>query len=199
MKSLEDTASRPAVIALGANLPFQGHGPARTLRRALAEFSARGLGLGAVSRFYSTPCFPPGAGPDYVNAAALITAGLPDDPASILGLLHGIEAEFGRERLERWGMRTLDLDLVALGESVLPDARTQDGWRALPQEEQGRNAPDQPILPHPRLQDRAFVLVPMLDILPHWRHPRLGLDVGQMLAALPPEDRAAIRPLADGN
>jgi 2-amino-4-hydroxy-6-hydroxymethyldihydropteridine diphosphokinase len=51
------------------------------------------------------------------------------------------------------------------------------------------------ILPHPRLQDRAFVLVPLADVAPDWVHPRLALTVAQMLAALPPEDVAAVTPL----
>ena len=98
-------------------------------------------------------------------------------------------------REQRWGMRTLDIDLLALGDSVLPDAQTQDAWRDLAPETQARLAPDRLILPHPRLQDRAFVLVPLADVAPDWRHPRLGLTVRQMLEALPAADREAVKPL----
>ncbi len=114
----------------------------------------------------------------------------------LLAVMHGIEAEFGRRRDSRWGMRTLDLDIVAIGETVLPDEMTWRVWVNLPPEDQPRHTPDQLILPHPRLQDRAFVLVPLADVAPDWHHPVTGRSVTGMLAALPEEDRAAVRPLA---
>jgi 2-amino-4-hydroxy-6-hydroxymethyldihydropteridine diphosphokinase len=187
--------SRHALVALGANLPFEGEPPAATLRKALAALADEGLAVLAVSRLYATPCFPAGAGPDYVNAAALVEAPPSVDLALLLAALHRVEARFGRERKQRWGMRTLDIDLVAVDDSVLPDAATQDAWRALAPEAQIGTTPDQLILPHPRLQDRGFVLVPLADVAPDWRHPRLGLTVRQMLAALPPQDRDAVKPL----
>lgn len=186
-----------ALIALGANLPFRGDPPARTLRAALAEMGRRGVAIEAVSRFFATPCHPPGAGPDYVNAAAAIDP-RGRAPAELLALLHEIEAAFGRRRDLRWGRRTLDLDLLAVGDSVLPDTATWRRWRDLLPEAQAREAPDRLILPHPRLHERAFVLVPLADIAPDWRHPVTRQDVAQMLAALPAAERAAIRPLDGG-
>ncbi len=184
-----------ALVALGANLPFEGDPPAVTLERAVKALSEEGLSVLAVSRFFATPCFPAGAGPDYVNAAAVLEVGPETDATSIMATLHRIEGQFGRKRETRWGMRTLDMDLLALGDSVLPDAATLDDWRNLPPEMQIRRTPDQLILPHPRLQDRAFVLVPLADVAPDWVHPRTGLTVAEMLAALPEADRAAVRPL----
>ncbi|MEZ5798959.1 MAG: 2-amino-4-hydroxy-6-hydroxymethyldihydropteridine diphosphokinase [Paracoccaceae bacterium] len=188
----QDTAITGIFIALGANLPVGDAAPEQTLAQALAALPAEGLGVVRASRFYKTPCFPAGAGPDYVNAAAELRSESAVDAGAVLAALHRIEARFGRERLNRWGMRTLDLDLLAMGESVQPDAATQDAWRGLPVEDQARLAPDRLILPHPRLQDRAFVLVPLADVAPDWRHPRLGQTVSQMLAALPEADRQAV-------
>jgi 2-amino-4-hydroxy-6-hydroxymethyldihydropteridine diphosphokinase len=192
---LQITNTRHALIAFGANLPFDGQPPAVTLRAAAEALAEEGLPVLALSRLYETPCFPPGAGPDYVNAAALLDCSGMADLQDVLAGLHRVEARFGRERAQRWGMRTLDIDLLAMGDTVLPDAATQDGWRDLAPDRQIGTTPDRLILPHPRLQDRAFVLVPLADVAPDWRHPRTGLTVRQMLDALPEADRNAVKPL----
>jgi 2-amino-4-hydroxy-6-hydroxymethyldihydropteridine diphosphokinase len=114
---------------------------------------------------------------------------------SVLEILHRVENRFGRKREQRWGMRTLDLDLLALDDSVVPDATIQAQWRDLVAADQMRQAPDQLILPHPRLQDRAFVLVPLADVVPTWRHPTLGQTVVEMRDALPQADRDALVPI----
>lgn len=176
-------------------MPSAALQPAETLAAAVAALAARGLSAIAVSRFFQTPCFPAGAGPDYVNAAAVLRVS--DTSAiQVLSILHEVELLFGRERRQRWGMRSLDIDLLAMGKQVLPDATTQQAWRDLPPERQIRMAPEQLILPHPRLQDRAFVLVPLADVAPDWRHPLLQRSVAEMLADLPAADRDAVRPVA---
>ena len=81
-----------------------------------------------------------------------------------------------------------------MGAEVRPDAATQDRWRALPAAAQAQVAPDQLILPHPRLQDRGFVLAPLAEIAPGWVHPRLGQSVAAMLEALGPEGLAGMAP-----
>ena len=188
MKSCEG-----ALIALGGNMPSFVGTPEATLQAALKDLRERGVRVDAVSRFYHTPCFPAGAGPDYVNAAAQVSHDGP--PQDLLTLLHQVEAIYGRDRVQRWGQRTLDLDLLAVGDLVLPDLAGFHAWHALPAEDQKMRAPDDLILPHPRLQDRAFVLVPLADVAPGWRHPVLGLNVSEMCAALSPEDVTAVRPL----
>ena len=181
------------IVALGSNLPGPAGAPAQTLSAALKGLGDSGLAVASVSRFFATPCFPKGAGPDYVNAVAILTGA--SDPARILSVLHRIEAAHGRERDQRWGQRTLDLDLVAVGDAVSPDRATFETWRDLPLTQQMRRAPDQLILPHPRLQDRAFVLVPLAEIAPGWMHPVTGQTVQQMCDALPQAEKSVLHPL----
>ncbi|KEO54139.1 hypothetical protein TP2_04255 [Thioclava pacifica DSM 10166] len=152
-----------------------------------------GFSLVAVSRFWRTPAVPEGSGPDYVNACCKMRSGLQFD--EILATLHKVESEFGRQRDARWASRGLDLDLLAVEERVCPDLDTWTRWRNLPIESQMREAPEELILPHPRLQDRGFVLIPLADIAPLWRHPVSGMSVMEMLAALPEAEKAAIEPL----
>ncbi|MEO0485424.1 MAG: 2-amino-4-hydroxy-6-hydroxymethyldihydropteridine diphosphokinase [Pseudomonadota bacterium] len=181
------------VIALGANLPLHGDEPPATLRAALRALQARGIAVCDTSRFFSCPAFPAGNGPDYTNAAAVLETTL--TARALLDALHAVEAQFGRERATRWGQRTLDLDLITAGEGVFPDRATHAEWRLLDAATQRLRAPDEMILPHPRLQDRAFVLVPMADIAPDWRHPVLGKTVVEMRDALPPEALAEMVPM----
>lgn len=187
------------LVALGANLPSDVGSnlrtPAETIRAALSDLGAHGLVLRAQSRLYATPCFPAGAGPDYVNAAAVLDAASGQTPADILAILHMLEAKYGRQRTQRWAGRVLDIDLLACGDQVLPDAATHRFWRDMPPADQARLTPEELILPHPRLADRAFVLVPLVEVAPDWCHPVLGQTVQQMHDALDPADLAAVRPL----
>lgn len=186
-----------ALVALGANLPFGEQPPEITIVRAIRALAQHGLSVAGQSRLYRTPCFPRGAGPDYVNAAACVTLRHGMTASDVLAILHRVEETWGRARVGRWAGRTLDIDLLAVGDSVLPDPQTQTHWRDLPFRDQVRLAPDQLILPHPRLQDRAFVLVPLAAVAPDWVHPLLGLSVAQMLALRPTEEIATVTPLPD--
>lgn len=186
---------KQALVAFGANLPHGGKAPEDTILAAAETFAAANMPVRRMSRLYRTPCFPAGSGPDYVNAAAVVTLRHGTVADDVLCSLHAIEAQFGRERIRRWGMRTLDLDLIALGDSVLPDLAGFMHWLHLPADAQSREAPDRLILPHPRMQDRAFVLVPLADVAPEWRHPVLGRTVTEMRDALPADLLAEVVPL----
>lgn len=152
-------------VALGANLSSPVHGgPRETLEAAVLALGAAGLRVAARSAWYETAPVPMSDQPWYVNGVVRIETALA--PAQVLEALHGIEAAFGRVRDMVNGPRVLDLDLLAHGGTV------SEGW---------------PVLPHPRLHERAFVLRPLADVAPDWRHPVSGLDIPAMLAAVGPE------------
>lgn len=166
------------LVALGANLPGPDGRPAlETCRAAAARLDALpGLRLRALSRWYATAPVPPVPGvPDYVNGVALLEprrGSAAPDPATLLAALQSAEAAFGRTRPYPDAPRTLDLDLLAMGGTV-------------------RHASD-PILPHPRLHLRAFVLAPLCDVAPAWRHPLLGRSAADLLAST---GASGVRPL----
>ncbi len=182
-----------ALITLGSNNISPWGDATATVQKAMTAVSKAAQVTAKHSRLYQTPAFPPGSGPDFVNAAmAFVTALSPHD---LLALLHGVEAEAGRARTVRWGPRTLDIDLIGLGDAICPDVQTQTHWRDLPPDAQTQATPDQLILPHPRVQDRAFALVPLADVAPDWRHPVLDQTITQMLSACAEDDIASVVPL----
>lgn len=194
----KNATCRKVLVALGSNVAAEQGDPADIVRSALNALKSLSENNFQTSRIYQTPCFPPGTGPDFVNAVASLCTNLA--PEILMSRFHEIEAQFGRVRAERWGARTLDIDLLAVANQVLPDPATVRRWIALELKDQQTTAPDQLILPHPRLQERAFVLVPLADVAPEWRHPVLGRSVAEMLAALPAGELDGITPIdpADG-
>lgn len=173
------------LVALGANLASPLGPPRVTLEAALDRLAERGLACTGRSAWYRSPAFPAGAGPDYVNGAARLDG--PLGPEEALAALHAVEAALGRTRGERWGARSCDLDLLAHGDAVLPDAATVRRWMRLGLAARTRETPDRLILPHPRLHERGFVLRPLADIAPDWTHPLIGSDMRSLLASLPPQ------------
>jgi len=159
--------SRRAIVALGANLGE----PRRTFETALALLAEEAGPILARSRWILTPALvhpddPVREHPPYLNGVVVLASEL--EAETLLAVLHGIERAMGRDRhreLLPWQPRILDLDLVALENEVrLPPAR--------------------PVLPHPRMHERDFVLGPLCELWPDWRHPLLGRSAAELLAGL---------------
>lgn len=186
-------SSDVAVVALGANLPSAFGGPRKTLEHALSRLDGGRWRVKRRSRWWRTPAYPPGSGPDFINGVALLETVA--SPAETLAQLHEVEAELGRERRARWAPRTVDLDLLAMGATVLPDLKTAHAWLSMSDAAASTATPDTLVLPHPRLQERAFVLAPMVDVAPEWRHPVLDQTARQLLEALPPSALEGVAPI----
>ena len=157
-----------AYIALGSNLPHEGvDGPA-LLARAASALQAAGWAPRARSGIWRSAAWPPSDQPDYYNAVVgLDPQGV--SPQALYAVLREIESRFGRARRERWDARTLDLDIVAMGSLVGTFGEVT--------------------LPHPRMHERPFVLAPLTEIAPDWRHPVLDKSASDLLAALPADYR----------
>ena len=158
-------------IAFGSNLSVGGRSPVEVVRAAVATLQRHGVALPAVSSLWRTEPVPAANQPDYANAVARAETAL--SPADLLALLHRVEAEFGRVRGEANAARGLDLDLIDYDSQVSVPGGL-------------------PILPHPRMHQRAFVLRPLSEIAPHWRHPVSGRAVDDLIAALPAGQMAEI-------
>ena len=157
------------LVALGANLPGAGGtGPKENCERAIALLEEEGLAVIARSRWYRSTPWPPSDQPDYVNGVARIEAH--GSPEALLRRLHAIESRMGRVRGAPNAARLIDLDLLAFGRMV---RRAPSGGN-----------PTQLLLPHPLLQDRAFVLLPLSEVAPKWTHPATGRSVEEMIADL---------------
>lgn len=182
---------RNVLLGIGGNQPNSGRTTREILEIALRLIAKSGFCVNKISHFYNTPAYPAGSGPDYLNAA--VSAGWQGSADEALAALHSIEAELARTRDSRWASRTVDIDLLAFGDRILPDKAAQAQWMALPLERQMTETPQHLILPHPRMQDRAFVLVPLAEIAPDWCHPITGKSVLDMRDALPASDLAQIR------
>lgn len=150
-------------LGLGANLPSAHGTPVETLEKAVAAIAARGVVIRARSPWYESAPVPRAADqPWYVNGVIEVATDL--EPAQLLALLQQVELDFGRVRSVPNAPRTLDLDIVAYGDRVVTEGA--------------------PLLPHPRMHERAFVLLPLRDLAPGWRHPQSGRDLPGLIAAL---------------
>jgi 2-amino-4-hydroxy-6-hydroxymethyldihydropteridine diphosphokinase len=149
------------LIALGSNLAGSFPSSRALLEAALDGFAAAGLVVVKRSSWWRSASWPDPAQPDYLNALAIVETRL--DPRETLAALRTIEAAFGRRRDAPNAPRTLDLDLIAHGRVVL------DGNGL--------------ILPHPRAAERLFVIGPLAEIAPQWRHPVLRSTARDLVKA----------------
>ena len=149
------------IVALGSNLSGDFPSSEALLETALARLDQAGLPVLRRSRWWRSAAWPDPSGPEYRNGVAIVEA--PPEPRSVLDTLFSIEAEFNRKRAVRNAPRTLDLDLIAHGRTILDVESLR--------------------LPHPRAHERLFVMGPLAEIAPEWRHPVLGLDARVLAAA----------------
>ena len=153
-------------IGLGANLPHPTYGaPVDTLKAALADLGAREVEIQGLSPWYRSAPVPASDQPWYLNAVARIATNLPAD--RLLAVLHEVEEAFGRVRSAPNAARRIDLDLLDFRGGI-----TSGG-------------PGKATLPHPRMTARAFVMRPLADLAPAWRHPVTGTSIAALVAALP--------------
>jgi 2-amino-4-hydroxy-6-hydroxymethyldihydropteridine diphosphokinase len=153
------------LVAIGSNLAAPGFAsPQDTAESAVAELPTIGVGVVARSPWYVSEPVPASDQPWFVNGVAAVATDLP--PEALLARLLALETRFGRARGGRNAARSLDLDLL-----------DYDGRQC---------ATATLVLPHPRLHERRFVLVPLGDIAPGWRHPTLGVTATELVARLPP-------------
>lgn len=186
-------AKNRAVVAFGGNLPSLIGASVEIITAALVELAAHDVEVTGRSNFFQTPCFPAGTGPDYVNLVAIVST--PHNPETLLEHLHEVEAKFGRARDRRWAGRTLDIDILSYDNLIVPNLDTYHRWVDLPVQSQMKEAPEELILPHPRIQDRGFVLIPLCDIWPEWKHPVSGKTAQMLCDALPISETTGIKPL----
>ena len=148
------------IVALGGNLALESQAVQAVLELAAGRLSAAGLKPVRRSRWWRSAAWPDPTQPAYLNAVAWVET--PLEPRQVLEALLGIETAFGRRRSQPNAPRTLDLDLIAYGRRVLDEAGL--------------------VLPHPRAADRLFVMGPLAEIAPDWRHPVSGETAADLAA-----------------
>lgn len=169
------------LVGIGSNLPYNERSSREIVDLVPRLLADRGVSVAERSSTYTTRPVGPQNQPPFVNAVLALR--FPGTPRALLARLHDVEAAMGRKRAGKWGPRTLDLDLLDFNgrRTGAPDAACLTLHR-------------RPLmLPHPELAHRAFVLVPLVEIAPDWRHPVSHRRARDLLRALAPEDRAGVR------
>jgi len=148
------------IVALGGNLARDGAPVQAVLEAALTRFPEEGMEVVKRSAWWRSAAWPDPAAPPYLNGVAIVRTAL--TPIEVMEALLRLETAFGRRRSEPNAPRTLDLDLIAYGRDVI-------------------DAPGL-VLPHPRSAERRFVMGPLAEIAPDWRHPVLGETAAELAA-----------------
>jgi 2-amino-4-hydroxy-6-hydroxymethyldihydropteridine diphosphokinase len=168
---VENAGCSPIFVGAGANLPHPEFGPPRnTIKAAFRELARRSVQIRRLSPWYRTAPVPASDQPWYVNVVVEVATDLSAD--ALLAVLHEVEHTFGRVRTVPDAARLIDLDLLDYCGKI------------------SVGGPRQAILPHPRMTRRAFVLRPLADLAPQWRHPVTGRPIQALLEALPPDQIA---------
>ncbi|MFT8931007.1 MAG: 2-amino-4-hydroxy-6-hydroxymethyldihydropteridine diphosphokinase [Acetobacter syzygii] len=168
----ETNHTRSVLIAIGANLPQGEQSAHKSCEQAVAALRCvPGLSIEAVSRWYESAPMPPSGQPPYVNGVVRGVTSL--SPLALLDCLQQIETQQGRVRSVPNAARTLDLDIIDM------DGVCENTERLC--------------LPHPRAQERAFVLLPVRDVAPQWVHPLTGQGLEQMVNAVQGQEIRVIR------
>ena len=170
------------LVGLGSNQPGPWGTPAETVARALGCLGEPPLRLVAASALVVTAPYGRTDQPDFVNACARLTTRL--GPAELLARLAAIERAAARDRRDKWGPRTLDLDLLDYDGRLIDEDAPDTGAKPL-------------VLPHPGIAERAFVLAGIAEIAPRWRHPVLGRTAASLLADLGGRSEGAVKGRAE--
>lgn len=153
-------------LSLGSNLGDREH----FLRAGIAAIAKLpNVAVGQASEVFDSPAMYLTDQPSFLNVAVVVDAEM--EPLDMLRALQEVESEFGRQRAVRFGPRTLDIDIIAIDDGVidLPDLQ----------------------VPHPRMHERPFVVVPLAEIAPDWLHPALGLSAAQLASQLTAREEAS--------
>ncbi len=172
------TNTQCILVGLGGNLSSSVGSPATTLQAACDILGDSGLTNIEISSLYQSTPIPASDQPDFINCALKAETRL--SPDALLHLFQATEKKLGRHAGDRWSARTCDIDLLAYGDSLLPN---RESWCDVAYNKDPAAYLNEPVVPHPRLHRRAFVLVPLCEIAPEWKHPYLGKTISDIAEA----------------